>query len=394
MKNRSSVSILLSIYYALVFMSGASFFSYIGLYYAAIHLNDVEIGLLTTVGACVALVAQPYWGLVSDRARYKNGVLLLCIGITAGLTWLFPLAGNLLWMLIASMAVFSVFQCAINPLSDTMTLELATTGLFRFSTIRTVGSLGYALMAAIAGWIFTRGIRAIFPTYFVLMVLSFALALRIPQVKGHQGEKNRVSILALFKYPNLVRVYVYAFFIQATMGFFFAFQAVYSKEQGIGTGLVGIGLMIGSFSQFPFMIFFDRLYRRFGLKTLLLWSGIVHAVRWGLYAFALTPTMMLALWVLHGGTYMVFYLCLAEYVNQHVAKELKATGQMMNALVISGLSKILGGVAGGACAAVFSMKATFAGCSVLCLASVIMFFLFSRLSPTVGNETQSTLAAR
>lgn len=66
----------------------------------------------------------------------------------------------------------------------------------------------------------------------------------------------------------------------------------------------------------------------------------------------------------------------------------------MNALVISGLSKILGGVAGGACAAVFSMKATFAGCSVLCLASVIMFFLFSRLSPTVGNETQSTLAAR
>src|SRR5690606_19133991 len=122
-------------------------------------------------------------------------------------------------------------------------------------------------------------------------------------------------------------LYAFTFILSATVGFFYSFHAIYSQEQGISLEIIGIGFAVGSVSQFPFMLWFDRLYKKFGIMRILLFSGLIHVVRWLLYATALTPETVILVWVLHGGTYILFYLCLAEYVNTHVMKELKATGQ-------------------------------------------------------------------
>jgi len=358
-----------SFYYALIFMSAGAFSSYVGLYYSHIQLSGIQIGILTSVSAVIALFGQPFWGLVSDRSRLKNRVLAFCLLASAAGIWLIPLAGAYFGLLVLALGIFSFFQTAVNPLSDAITLELASRHGISFSRIRTVGSLGYALMSAVAGWIFQYQIQSMFVLFSGLMLAALSLSFWVPPVEGHQSGKQKVRLFVLFKNPRLVCLYAYSFIIQMTMGFFFAFQAIYSEQKGISTSLIGLGLMIGSFSQFPFMIFFDRIYRKFGMIPILLFSGIIHAIRWALCAAWLNSHTILILWILHGGTYILFYLCLATYVNEEAIKELKASGQMMNSVITSGVSRIAGGIVGGIYVSNFGYASAFWTSAAVCAAA-------------------------
>ncbi len=375
MKKYNLSFISIAIYYSIIYMSGGAFSSYIGLYYSSIGLGNSQIGLLTSIGAIIAILAQPVWGIISDRSTLKNRVLTLCL-LFSGLTiWLMFLPGNIFWLLAIFTAVFYLFHCAINPLSDAITLELSRKENFRFSAVRTVGSLGFAIMAAIAGMIFDKDINRIFVVFSVLMLAAFLLSFLIPPVEGHQSRQQKIKLWALFNNKELVLLYAYTFIIESTLGFFYSFHSVYSESVGISTYLIGIGVMVGSFSQFPFMIFFDRIYKKFGIKNILFASGIVHAVRWLLYAFALTPRSIVFIWALHGFTYIVFYLCLAEYVNSNVIDELKSSGQAMNSIMIQGISRFFGGFLGGILASAISLKYVFLIGSVICIAATACFFV-------------------
>lgn len=372
--------VVLSLFYAFIYMCIGTFFSYIGVYFAEEGLGQTEIGILSSIGAVVGMFVQPIWGLAGDRSRTKNRILLLCTLASALVVWLVPLSGTAFVPLLAAMALFSLFQVAINPISDTITLELSSRGVVRFSTIRTFGSVGYAFISIVAGWLFARQIELIFPVTSVILIGCFLLSMAIPRVAGHQSGQKKVRLGEIFKNKQLVLLYAFTLSLSATMGFLWAFQAIYSKEQGISLEVVGIGLAIGSFSQFPFMLFFRRFYDRFGIRNILLFSGVIHVLRWCLYAYALTPFTYILSWVLHGGTYILFYLCLAEYVNQHVVKELKATGQMLNSVIQLSVGKVIGGILGGWYAAVVGFQGAFITMAIVSALSTLAFYAISRFA--------------
>ncbi|MCU6796271.1 MULTISPECIES: MFS transporter [Paenibacillus] len=369
---------ILAIFYAFVYMSIGTFSSYIGIYMTEAGIGHSEIGILTSIGAVIGLVAQPIWGVLSDRAKTKNQILMICTLCASLAVWLIPWAGNLFVPLLIAMALFSLFQIAINPLSDAITLELSSKGVVRFSSIRTFGSVGYAIVSVAAGWLFAEHLNTIFLITSLIMFGCFLLSLGIPKVAGHQSGGKKVNLVSIFKNRQLVILYAYTLSLSIAMGFLFSFQAIYSKEQGISMEVIGIGLAIGSFSQFPFMIFFQRFYDRFGIRNILLFSGLIHTLRWCLYAFALTPFTYILSWVLHGGTYILFYMCLAEYVNTYVVKELKASGQMLNSLIQLSVGKIIGGMLGGVYAAHFGFQSAFLVLAVMGGLSTVAFYMVDR----------------
>jgi PPP family 3-phenylpropionic acid transporter len=370
---------ILAMFYAFIYMSTGSFSSYIGVYFTEAGIGNTQIGILTSIGAVVGIVAQPLWGLAGDRSKTKNKILMLCTLLSAITVWLVPWAGTAFLPLLLAMALLSIFQIAINPLSDAITLELSSKGVVRFSTIRTFGSVGYAVISIAAGWLFARHIDTIFLVTSLIMMGCFFLTFGIPQVAGHQSGSKKVKISEIFKNKQLVTLYAYTLVLSTTMGFLWAFQAIYSKEQGISMEVIGIGLAIGSLSQFPFMIFFQRFYNRFGIRRILLFSGVIHTLRWVLYAFALTPFSYVLSWILHGGTYILFYMCLAEYVNKHVVKELRATGQMLNSVIQLSVGKIIGGMLGGLYAARFGFHNAFLLLTIIGVVSTVGFYIVSRV---------------
>lgn len=168
-------------------------------------------------------------------------------------------------------------------------------------------------------------------------------------------------------------MYGYVFVLSATMGYFHSFHAIYSEQVGIPIELIGLGVMIGSLSQFPFMIFFERIYRKFGITKILIASGAVLVLRWFLYWGCLNEATLLFLWALHGCTYIVIYLSLADYVAHNVPKRLHTRGQMMNNIALSGPSAVLGGSLGGFFSDMFGLDTVFLACALIAFAAVIAF---------------------
>lgn len=378
----------LSIYYALIFMSVGSFTSFIGLYYAEVQLANYQIGVLGAAGAFISFIIQPWWGMKGDRAKLKNTIISFTLALSALTVWLMPLAGNNFWLLLLATLIFYFFQCAINPLSDTITLELADKHHFTFSRIRTVGSLGYAIMAAVSGWLIGFNVLFIFITFSSMLVVAFILFQTLPKVAGHQREGRQVRFMELLKNKRLVLIYLYAFILATTLGFYMTFHAIYSEEQGISSNIIGIGVMLGSLSQFPFMIYFDWFYRKFGLAKLLIFSGMTYILRWVLLSFPLTEVTVIVSWLLHGTAYIVFYLCLAEYVNRHVPMELKASGQMMNAIVLMSLSRVIGSVVGGLYTSWFSFQSAFIVSAVISLFGMLGFSYLILKGNRMGQPIQ------
>lgn len=379
------IAVIASIYYLLTYMAGAIFTSYASLYYVEIGLNNGQIGTIGAVIAVIALVAQPLMGTVSDKSVRKNGILKFVV-LMAGLTvWLIPLAKGKFLLILAAVAVFSFFNSTINPLGDAITLEIAHKEGLKFSKIRMVGSLGYAIMAAVAGKVFSISILYMFPMIFAIRLMSFGLSFLLPIVKGYKNSKNPIGFMELFKDKKLILLYSYIFILSCTFGFFISFHAVYSKQVGISTELIGLGVMIGSISQFPFMAFFDKIYKKVGMNKILIFSGCAYGIRWLLFATVLTPYTILFLWALHGLNFMIVYLCITEYVNTSVPKELHTRGQMMNSIILSGVSSIVGGYFGGVLSTYVGLRQIFMACAIIAFGAVLIFYVVSK---TIGLEAR------
>lgn len=375
LKNNSKI-IMPSIFYAVSFMAGGSFLSYIGLYYESINFDNTQIGIISSAGFLVGMLAQPMWGTLSDRSKNKTFILSIMMIVSALLIWPILISGRNYICVIISMAALSFFINSISPLGDSITLEIAKKENFKFSTVRTIGSAGFAISAAITGQIYAYKISLLFLICFILRLSAGIISFFISPVIGHKKVKERKdSFFDLFGDKKLNLYYVYIFILSVTFGFYSTFHAIYSKNIGIGTDIIGFGVMIGSFSQFPFMISFNWFYSKLGINKILIIAGLAYALRWFLYSFCLTPVTVLFISCMHGLTVIPLYLCLAEYISINIHDRLKTRGHMMNYLVLSGPSAILGSSLGGLVSEIISLKFTFFICTFICLLNVIIFII-------------------
>lgn len=381
-----------SVYYTLIFMATSSFMSYVPIFYAEIGITEFQIGILTSISAVIALFANPFWGTRGDRARSKNRVLLFCLAASALSIWLIPLTSQNFWLQFLATCVFFFFQSAVNPLGDTISLDLAQRYHFRFSHVRTAGSLGFAIMSLIGGWMITYNIYFIFAAFSVLIAFAFIVFMQLPEVQGYQSAKEPLRFWEVLRNRQLIYIYLYVLVLSTGFGFFMSFHALYSVEKGISTGLLGAGIMLGSFSQFPFMLLFDKLYDRLGIRLMMIGAGVLSAIRWLLYSFWLNSYTLLLLWVLHGGTFIIVYLCLTEFVHRHIRKELKASGQMMNFIIQHGIGRIIGGTLGGIFAQRFGFAPVFAAIGVLTTLAVIIYGLFTKAEAASTTHDSDTAA--
>jgi PPP family 3-phenylpropionic acid transporter len=363
--------------YIFIYAANGILTPYSSLVFQSAGFGQWAIGILASIGPLVSLVCQPIWGIISDRARSKRTVLRLTLFMTAITVWLVAI-GQGFWAVTCALIVFFMFQSAVLPLSDAITLESLEGTSFKFSPIRTAGSIGYAVVSALAGKAVGKDIFYFFPLYSATTLLAFFSSFKIPDVEGHQKGKERLFIREFLKDRELVRVYLFAFFLHITSGYNYAFLSVYLKELNMDMGLVGLGFMVASFSQYPFLFFADTLLERLGIQGLFIISGIFHALRWFLSFAFMGPGTILIIQALHGMTYIVLYYSLAHYVNKRVPKELKATGQMMNWAILNGLARIVGGTGGGFIAEAMGIRYGYLIAGVLACAVTLCYFLVSR----------------
>ncbi|MFH5181882.1 MFS transporter [Paenibacillus sp. TAB 01] len=110
------------LFYMVFYMGNAVYGTYLPVYFQSIGASATQIGTLLSLGPLVAVLAQPLWGSVGDRAKTKNTVLALLIAGCCVIILFFPLSTAFAYLLFM-VCLFTFFQTSISAISDAITLE-------------------------------------------------------------------------------------------------------------------------------------------------------------------------------------------------------------------------------------------------------------------------------
>ncbi len=360
-------------------MSNAVYGTFIPVYLDNEGFNSFEVGTILSLGSVIAILAQPVWGIASDRAKSKNTMLQLMIIGSAVAIIFYPISKNY-FFIIAIFSVFTFFKISIIPLSDTITLEYLDSSSFKYGPIRMAGTISYSCMAVLAGFLMKDNIRMIFPLYFLICVGAFFNNLFLPKVKGHQTKENKVSFMYLFKNRMFVLMIIFNLIIMTSLNYYNTFFPIYIKRLGADNTLLGLSMFVAAMSEIPFLMFADRIVRKLGFCFSMILGGVAISIRWLLFSVVNNIFAVILVNSLHGATFIVFVFCMATYINKHVPRELKGSGQSLNGLVVFTLSR-LGSVIGGGLSYKYGIQKTFFLSFLFTFSAVIVFsIVFKKLN--------------
>jgi PPP family 3-phenylpropionic acid transporter len=368
--------------YAIFFGGSGVFGPYIPLYLKEIGFNQTLIGTFFALGPLIAMLSQPIWGIIGDRSKSKNIVLLILFGGSICSMLLFP-ASTVMWYVFCIYGVYTFFQASINPLIDTITLEQIEASKWKFGPIRMGGVYGYSIMTIVAGLVLKNNLSLMFFMYAAILTICFAMVFKLPVVKGHQHGDKKVSPLILLKDKKLVMILGFGLVIQSTLGFYFSFFPIYFEQLGGDSSQLGWAMSISALAEIPFLLFADKIVNKIGIIYAMIMAAVVTSVRWLVFFYLHTPGQAIVTNLLHGFSYIVVVYCMAIYINENVPKELRTSGQALNGVITVGLSRIMGSVIGGYISDIIGLKNMFLYCAIFGFISALIFgLLFLRFENT------------
>jgi PPP family 3-phenylpropionic acid transporter len=358
-----------------IYMGNAVYGTFIPVYLHSVKFTPEQIGTLLSLGPMVAMLGQPVWGALGDRAKTKNGVLR-CLLIGSGVSILFfPVSDRFLYLLVL-ICVFAFFQTSIFAISDAITLEeLDRHPSWSFGLIRLGGTVGFAAMSLAFGLAAKAHIGSMFPVYAGTTAAALLLLWRFPPVAGHPANVPGKRFRELFKNGTLMLYLGINFVIQITLGYYYAFFPIYFKEMGGDSSLLGWSMVISSLSELPFLLLSGKIFKRVPIAAVLLVAASASSVRWFLCAAIGSPVWLLPVQALHGLIFIVLSVTLATFINREVPSEWKASGQTLNGLLSLGAARIIGSFLGGIMSSAYGMRQVFYYNSMVSLGCVIVFGL-------------------
>lgn len=349
----------MAIYYLLYYTTVATFVPYFNLYLSAKGFSNSQVGVVLAVIPLIGLIVKPLWGMLSDYFEWHRPAIALSLLMAPIILATFVYIRSYLVAVVAA-AVFAIFQQSVIPIGDSLTMQNA--GSKNYGKIRMFGSLGYAVVVAIASPIYNQyGIR--------WMILLYALAsgtaligvwlypsAQIPvQTISKTGDRERQrrnmsmsdGLLRLLKNKSFITVIPFTFI--ASIGLFMNgnFFSLYYTDLHRPIGLLGFIYALGAICELPVFFWSGHLIERFGCGKVLFVGYLVFAARWLVLSFD-PPTWVIVLQqATHGISLSLTFAAGIVFAARVSVKENQATAQTVFSAVNTAIAAIIGSLVGG-----------------------------------------------
>ncbi|MFB7639905.1 MFS transporter [Peribacillus butanolivorans] len=372
MEKQKQANILsLKIFYLFSFFAVGSLTPLLSVYLAnEAGLNGIEIGTIMSVGPIVMIFFQPIWGIVCDWSG-KPAKILAMTSLLAGLFGLGYLLFEPYLLLVSVAVVLAIFQSAIIPVSDSITLQYTTRIKSNYGKIRLFGSLGFGVAVFVMGKLSESfiGPSVIFYAFFISLLIAALLALRLPeeppQVKAKlfSGMKELVTMKRFLIFlavtflifgPNLANNVYYGLFVEARGGTY--------------TG-IGIAFLLAVLSEIPFMRMAGSWINKLGLLPITLLAGIASLVRWLFYFTEPSLAIVYVTSMIQGFSLGLFIPAALQYIREVVPPHITVTAVTLYSAIGNGLG---------------NWFSTFSGGIILDKSGIYMVYLFYSLLTLMG----------
>lgn len=374
---RSSVTVksFNFLFFALLSM----FIPFLPLYFSEQGLNETQIGSIIGIGGFITLIAQPLWGMISDRTRTIRKVLIILVICTTVTGYLLYSTSNYALIIVFVMLTY-FFLMPIDPLTESLNFRVAESAGISYGSLRTFGALGYAVMSLLAGYLMTNyGAHSLGYTFAGLGIISLIVTYLMPDapVSGKPVTMNSLKNFLRNKETLLFLVLVFISSVPARMND--TYLGLYIKDLGGKPDLLGLAWFLAAGSEIlVFSLSFWWLRKNKELAIISI-AGAFYFIRFFISAWITDPNWMAYIQLLQLLTFPVFYTAAIQYLYSIVPVEWRATGQTVLALLFFGVSGILASFAGGALYQAFGGKTMYLTISVMSFIGMLFGFVLYRV---------------
>ncbi|MEK4508790.1 MFS transporter [Paenibacillus sp. FSL K6-2524] len=370
------------LYFALL----AMFIPFLPVFLDKQGLTPAQIGFIIGSGGIITIIAQPLWGMISDRTRTVRKVLMLLLLCSSALGYMLFASDSYIELIIFAMLVY-FFLMPIDPLTESLNFRLSESAGISYGSIRTYGALGYGVMALCSGYIMSYlGANSLAYLFTGVALVSFIVILGIPDAPV-TGKPVTVKSLKNFlsnKETLLFLILVFICSVPARMND--TFLGVYILELGGSTELVGQAWFIAAISEIAVFALSFWWLRKGKELIIISIAAAFYFLRFFISVWITDPYLLAYLQVLQLLTFPIFYSAAIQYLYRIVPEEWRATGQTVLALLFFGVSGIIASYAGGAIYQTLGAQALFLIISVMSFIGMLFGLVLTRKYGSRSHE--------
>lgn len=336
--------------------------------------SSSQRGNIMAFYALVAMVGQFVVGYLCDRHKtIKRYFILMAIFFAGFIVMTFTLSDqNYLVHFLLMGNTLALSRVVVN-LMETWIIEVD--GMYPyFGSIRSFGSLGWALSSLLAGFIILEfGYDWLaYVAAGLNMVVVFA-SFFFEDANKQTATKIRLQdTLTLFKNPRfvlLLMTYLLIFVVYNADSI-----AVTDLIMSVGGTEADVGLkwFVQALSELPFMVMGTYILTRFSAKWMLGVGSFFLGMRFILYGLFPTTSLIVWLSLLQMLSFPFTLISQKELVLAESPKELRTTAQMIFISVTSGLSAILSPLISGYLGEVFELRSIVMGMGLFMIVPLLM----------------------
>ena len=243
---------------------------------------------------------------------------------------------------------FNIFMSPVSSLADSATLSMLGEEKAQYGRIRLGGTIGWGLVAPIAGTLVENyGLRIAFLIFWGIMFLNLLVSQKFVFGKADKRTSNNNGIRTLLANCRWLHFPPLSF-----LGGLGAFSVAsylfpYMAELGANESQMGIALAVATLTEIPIFFFGDRLVRRFTAGGLFTLGLILIGISSLLYAAASTPLMVFIIQAFSGMIFPAVWLAGVSYADENAPAGLESTAQGLFSAVTFGFGSAVSGFVGG-----------------------------------------------
>jgi MFS transporter, PPP family, 3-phenylpropionic acid transporter len=367
----------LSVLYLVVCGSMACYYPYMTIYYQHRGLNYSQMGLLFAVNSLVAVISQPFWGIITDKYLNKRKSFLLVLGFSSilviGFIFVKSYLAILLWVI-----TFMIFQSPTLSINDAFCYEVIDSyKTLQYGKLRLMGSIGYAFVAlAIAYVIKWTSIDSSFIAFALLGLLGI-IVLRGINIKG-KASKSSIEIsdiVSIIRNKKFVILVMSALLVSASMSANSNFLGTLIQKTGGDVSKIGYLWFVVAMSELPAFFFGSKLLRKFGVLNIYYICLVFYISRFFLDSLCVNYQAVIAIQLFQSITYPLYIMATLQCINEIVAIKTRTTAITVFAALTAGVGGFVGNMSSGMVIQNYSVFLLFRIMSVLCIISLAIGLL-------------------
>jgi MFS family permease len=244
--------------------------------------------------------------------------------------------------------IYNFFFAPVGSLADSATIAMLGDDRAMYGRIRLGGTIGWGVIAPIAGVLVDNyGLKIAFWGFSLFMFINLFVAQNVVHDSTEHAQSNNHGV-RYFLTNRRWLIFLFSAFLGGLGALSVAsYLFPYMAEMGSSESMMGVASMIATVTELPIFFFGNRLVKRFGARGLFVLALVLLGIRSLLFAWASTPFAVLILQAFGGTLFPAMWLSGVAYADEHAPVGLKSTAQGLFGAVSFGCGSAVGGFVGG-----------------------------------------------